>query len=60
MLIIHELIISEAGQGMTEYALILSCIVVGLIGALTAFRDAAEGVYDSLLGKLREASSANG
>jgi Flp pilus assembly pilin Flp len=38
----------EEGQTLTEYALILAIISVGLIVALTALRDKIEGVFTTI------------
>jgi Flp pilus assembly pilin Flp len=38
----------EEGQTLTEYALILAIISVGLIVALTALRNKIEGVFTTL------------
>lgn len=38
----------ESGQGLTEYALILALVSVGLIGILVIFRDAIGGIFDRI------------
>jgi Flp pilus assembly pilin Flp len=42
----------EEGQTLTEYALILAIVSVGLIVALTALRDKIEGVFTTLTAAL--------
>ena len=42
----------EEGQTLTEYALILAIVSVGLIVALTALRDKIEGVFTTITGAL--------
>jgi len=38
----------ESGQGLTEYALILALVSVGLIAVMVVFRDAIGGVFDRI------------
>jgi pilus assembly protein Flp/PilA len=35
----------DAGQGLTEYALILALVSIGLIAVLVIFRDAIGGIF---------------
>jgi pilus assembly protein Flp/PilA len=35
----------DAGQGLTEYALILALVSIGLIAILVVFRDAIGGIF---------------
>jgi Flp pilus assembly pilin Flp len=35
----------ESGQGLTEYALILALVSIGLIAVLVIFRDAIGGIF---------------
>jgi len=38
----------ESGQGLTEYALILALVSIGLIAVLVVFRDAIGGIFDRI------------
>ncbi len=39
----------ESGQGLTEYALVLALISIGLIAVLIVFRDAIGRVFDRIV-----------
>ena len=45
----------ESGQGLTEYALILALVSVGLIAVMVVFRDAIGGVFDRIAQVLEQA-----
>lgn len=45
----------DAGQGLTEYALILALVAIGLIAVLIVFRDAIGGLFDRIAESLRGA-----
>ena len=36
----------DSGQGLTEYALVLALVSIGLIAVLVIFRDAIGGIFD--------------
>jgi pilus assembly protein Flp/PilA len=38
----------ESGQGLTEYALILALVSVGLIAVMVVFRDSIGGIFDRI------------
>ncbi|MDX1493298.1 MAG: Flp family type IVb pilin [Longimicrobiales bacterium] len=38
----------DSGQGLTEYALILALISIGLIAVLVIFRDAIGAIFDRI------------
>lgn len=38
----------ESGQGLTEYALVLALISIGLIAVLIVFRDAIGRIFDKI------------
>lgn len=38
----------DSGQGLTEYALVLALVSVGLITVLIVFRDAIGGIFDRI------------
>lgn len=38
----------ESGQGLTEYALILALVSIGLIAVLVVFRDSIGGIFDRI------------
>jgi pilus assembly protein Flp/PilA len=42
----------ESGQGLTEYALVLALISIGLIAVLIVFRDSIGRVFDRVTGVL--------
>ncbi|UUM11753.1 Flp family type IVb pilin [Clostridiaceae bacterium HFYG-1003] len=49
----REIIYSDSGQGLTEYALILSLVIIGLIFFVTQFGDSLVTLYqDQINGKL--------
>jgi pilus assembly protein Flp/PilA len=48
----------DAGQGLTEYALVLALVSVGLIAVLVVFRDAIGGIFDRIAQVLRGAPSS--
>ncbi len=45
----------ESGQGLTEYALVLALVSVGLIAVLVLFRDAIGKVFDRVVEVLQGA-----
>jgi pilus assembly protein Flp/PilA len=45
----------ESGQGLTEYALVLALVSVGLIAVLVLFRDAIGRVFDRVVEVLQGA-----
>jgi Flp pilus assembly pilin Flp len=45
----------ESGQGLTEYALILVLVSIGLITVLTIFRDEIGRVIDAIIDALQGA-----
>ena len=47
----------EAGQGLTEYALILALVSIGLIAILVIFRDAIGGIFSRIAQVLQGAPS---
>lgn len=51
-----RLLQDESGQGLTEYALIIALVAVGLILVLTAFRDTLGGVYNQATNELKNAN----
>lgn len=38
----------DSGQGLTEYALILALVSIGLIAVLVVFRDSIGGIFDRI------------
>ncbi len=42
----------ESGQGLTEYALIIALVSIGLIVLLTIFRNAIRAVFERISGEL--------
>jgi len=47
----------ESGQGLTEYALILALVSIGLIAVMVVFRDAIGGIFDRIAQVLEGAPS---
>jgi pilus assembly protein Flp/PilA len=47
----------DAGQGLTEYALILALVSIGLIAVLVVFRDAIGGIFNRIAQVLQGAPS---
>lgn len=45
----------ESGQGLTEYALVLALVSIGLIAVLVIFREAIGGIFDRIAQVLRGA-----
>ena len=45
----------EAGQGLTEYALIIALVSVGLIAVLVIFRDELRAVFNRINQELQNA-----
>ncbi len=45
----------ESGQGLTEYALIIALVSIGLILVLVAFRDEIANVFRAIRGELGNA-----
>jgi pilus assembly protein Flp/PilA len=50
----------ESGQGLTEYALIIALVSVGLILVLGLFRDELEAVFNRIIEELESAPGASG
>ncbi len=50
----------ESGQGLTEYALILALVSVGLIAVLIIFRDEIGAVIDRVISALRDNPGTGG
>ncbi len=48
----------ESGQGLTEYALILALVSIGLIAVLVIFRDAIGGIFARIAQVLQGAPSS--
>lgn len=46
----------ESGQGLTEYALIIALVSIGLIAVLVIFRDAIGKVFDDISAALQGVS----
>jgi pilus assembly protein Flp/PilA len=49
----------ESGQGLTEYALVIALVSVGLIAVLTIFRDSIGRVFDRITTVLDSAPSSS-
>ena len=47
----------DSGQGLTEYALVLALVSIGLIAVLVIFRDAIGGIFDKIASVLKGAPS---
>jgi pilus assembly protein Flp/PilA len=47
----------DTGQGLTEYALILALVSIGLIAILVVFRDAIGGIFARIAQVLQGAPS---
>jgi len=47
----------ESGQGLVEYVLIIALVAVGLILALTVFRNQIGNTFDNVNGQLKNAPS---
>jgi pilus assembly protein Flp/PilA len=45
----------ESGQGLTEYALIIALVSIGLIAVLALFRDELENVFNRIIETLQNA-----
>ena len=45
----------ESGQAMAEYGLVIAVIVSAVIGALTAFQEARENLFDTIADKFTAA-----
>ncbi|HSG47242.1 MAG TPA: Flp family type IVb pilin [Longimicrobiales bacterium] len=48
----------ESGQGLTEYALILALVSVGLIAVMIVFRDAIGGIFNRIAQVLEDAPNS--
>lgn len=46
----------ESGQGLTEYALIIALVSIGLIAVLVIFRNAIGNVFDDIANALQGVS----
>ncbi len=49
----------ESGQGLTEYALILALVSVGLIAVMIVFRDSIGGIFDRIAEVLEGAPNSD-
>jgi len=49
----------QSGQGLTEYALVIALVSVGLIAVLTIFRDSIGRVFDRISAALDSAPSTS-
>ena len=56
MQLIKNLWNDESGQGLTEYAVIIALVAVGLILVLVAFRDAIAKVFNDTRAELGKAT----
>jgi pilus assembly protein Flp/PilA len=45
----------DSGQGLTEYALIIALVSVGLVAIMILFRESIGGVFASITGTLQAA-----
>ena len=50
--LLKRFLTDESGQGLTEYALVLALISIGLIAVLIVFRDAIGRVFNRVVGVL--------
>lgn len=57
MEMLKRLMIEEEGQTMTEYALLIALIALGLVTVLTAFRNSLGGVFNSMSSSVDNAST---
>jgi pilus assembly protein Flp/PilA len=48
MNMVKRLIIEEEGQGMTEYALVLAVIAIGIVGTVSLFKDEIVGLWENM------------
>ena len=46
MKLLFNLLKEESGQGLVEYSLIISLVILGAIGALTLFGEELVGLYN--------------
>lgn len=51
----ERFLLDESGQAMTEYGLVIALVAAGVIGALTAFKEARETLFNNILDKLSAA-----
>jgi pilus assembly protein Flp/PilA len=49
----------ESGQGLTEYALIIALVAIGLIAVLLVFRNQIGGVFDRASNNLNSAPGSS-
>ena len=58
MIRLHSMLISEKGQGMVEYGLIIGLVAIVLIGALTAIGGSGGigGIFTKITGALTKAN----
>lgn len=52
---LNQFLTDESGQAMAEYGLVIALVASGVIGALTAFKEAREDLFSYVLDKLSEA-----
>ncbi|MDD3927229.1 MAG: Flp family type IVb pilin [bacterium] len=57
MEMLKRLMVEEEGQTMTEYALLIALIALGLVTVLTTFRGALEGVFTKMGGTVNDVST---
>lgn len=51
-----QLVVSEDGQSLVEYGLILGLVSVLLVGALTAMKGSLDGIFKSVTDQLKGAA----
>ncbi len=56
MEMLKRLMVEEEGQTMTEYALLIALIALGLVTVLTAFRNSLGGVFNNMRSSVNDAS----
>ncbi|WP_218197315.1 hypothetical protein, partial [Pseudomonas sp. 2995-1] len=54
------LFVKEEGQGMTEYALILGVLAIGVVAILVLFGPELQSIFQDVLDDLREVSGNTG
>ena len=48
---LNRFLLDESGQAMAEYGLVIAVIVSAVIGALSAFQEARETLFESIADK---------